>query len=57
MGMGPSFTSGISIDLKRPEGLALCFRLGHEMGALLEIFRPAPGPLVDSDYGEPGSVA
>jgi crotonobetainyl-CoA:carnitine CoA-transferase CaiB-like acyl-CoA transferase len=31
---------GISIDLKRPEGLELCLRLSDKMDVLLENFRP-----------------
>jgi len=31
---------GISIDLKRPEGLDLCLRLADKMDALIENFRP-----------------
>lgn len=31
---------GISIDLKRPEGLDLCFRLLEQMDVLVENFRP-----------------
>ena len=56
-GAASALTGGISIDVKRPEELGLCFRLADEMGGPPRNFPSRSGPLLGSDYGEPGSVA
>jgi crotonobetainyl-CoA:carnitine CoA-transferase CaiB-like acyl-CoA transferase len=42
---------GISIDLKRPEGLDLCLRLIDEMDVLIENFRPGTMERLGLGYG------
>ncbi len=43
--------SGISIDLKRPEGIALCLRLIEKMDVLVENFRPGTMDRLGLGYG------
>jgi crotonobetainyl-CoA:carnitine CoA-transferase CaiB-like acyl-CoA transferase len=42
---------GISINLKNPAGLALCFRLIEHMDVLIENFRPGAMQRLGLDYG------
>src|ERR1041385_7876636 len=42
---------GISIDLKRPEGVELCLRLIDEMDVLIENFRPGTMDRLGLGYG------